>query len=108
MPNKFIEHAAAALSISLRTGGMCNHGGAAALLGAQDSMELMHSGATRKEIEQVHGHELGVVRISLGLASSFQDVRKVILFATAIGNETSRQVLWCKWMDNTGVVCKAM
>jgi molybdenum cofactor sulfurtransferase len=87
---------------------MCNHGGAAALLGAQDSMELVYPGTTRKELEQAHGHELGVVRISLGLASSFQDVRKVLLFAAAIGNETSRQVLWRRWMDNTGVVCKAI
>jgi len=103
MPNRFIEHAATALSISLRTGCMCNPGGAAALLGIEEEMKCMYPGVTRKDIEKVRGQELGVVRISLGLASAFQDVRKVILFARTIGNETSRQVLWRRWMDSSRV-----
>jgi molybdenum cofactor sulfurtransferase len=108
MPNKFIEHAATALSISLRTGCMCNPGGAAALLGTEEDMKGMYPGVTRKDIEQVRGQELGVVRISLGLASTFQDVRNVILFARTIGNETSRQILWRRWMENLGVAGRSM
>jgi molybdenum cofactor sulfurtransferase len=108
IPNKFIEHAATTQSISLRTGCMCNPGGAAALLGAQDDMKLMYPGVTRKDIEQARAQELGVVRISLGLASSFQDARKVILFAETIGNETSREVLWRRWTDHSDIVCKVM
>lgn len=99
MPNKFVEYAATTQSISLRTGCMCNPGGSAALLGAQDDMKLMYPGVTRKDIEQARARELGVVRISLGLASSFQDVHKLIKFAETIGNETSREVLWRRWID---------
>jgi len=102
MSNKFIEYAAATQSISLRTGCMCNPGGAAALLGTQDDMKLMRPGDTRKDREQARAQELGVVRISLGLASSFRDVRAVILFAEKIGNEMWRKVLWGKWTDSLG------
>ena len=97
MSNQFIEYAATEQSISLRTGCMCNPGGAAALLGAQGDMKLMYPGATRKDIEKARAQELGVVRISLGLASSFQDARKVIQFAETIGNEASRETLWRRW-----------
>jgi selenocysteine lyase/cysteine desulfurase len=108
IPNSFIEYAATAQSISLRTGCMCNPGGAAALLGVQDDMNLLYPGVTLKDFEQIVGRELGVVRISLGLASNFQDVWKVLRFAATIGDENSRQVLWDRWMDHSGVVGKAM
>jgi molybdenum cofactor sulfurtransferase len=108
IPNTFIEHTATAQSISLRTGCMCNPGGAAALLGVQDDMNLLYPGVTLKDFEQIVGRELGVVRVSLGLASSFQDVWKVIRFAATIGNEKSRQVLWDRWMVNSEVLGKAI
>lgn len=103
IPNSFIEQAATMQSISLRTGCMCNPGGAAALLGVQDDMTHLYPGVTLKDFEQIVGRELGVVRISLGLVSSFQDVWKVIRFAATIGNEQSRQVLWDRWMINRSV-----
>jgi hypothetical protein len=87
---------------------MCNPGGAAALLGIRDDMKYLYPGVTLDDFEQIVGHELGVVRISLGLASSFQDVWKVIRFVATIGNEKSRQVLWDRWRDNLGVVGKAI
>lgn len=77
---------------------MCNPGGAAALLCAQDEMKLIEPGATRKQMEQSRGQELGVVRISLGLASSFEDARKVIQFAEMIGDATTREEKWSRWI----------
>lgn len=85
-------------SISLRTGCMCNPGGSAALLGVRHGMKELFPGATMDDFQQSVGQELGVVRISLGLASSFKDVWKVIQFATTMANEKSRQVSWDIWM----------
>jgi len=98
IPNTFIEYAAGAQSISLRTGCMCNPGGSAALLGVRNGMTELFPGATMDDFQQSVGQELGVVRISLGLASNFQDVWRTIRFAATIGNENSRQIVWDRWM----------
>ena len=82
---------------------MCNPGGAAALLGVQDDMAHLYPGVTLEDFEQIVGRELGVVRISLGLVSSFKDVWKVIQFAGSIGDEKSRQTLWDQWMVSKSV-----
>jgi molybdenum cofactor sulfurtransferase len=103
IPNSFIEYTASKQYISLRTGCMCNPGGAAAILGIQDNMKQLYPGVTLKDFESIVGRELGVVRISLGLASNFQDVWKVVRFAAAIANEQSRQALWDRWMEASGV-----
>lgn len=97
LPNSFIEFAAARRNISLRTGCVCNPGGAAAILGLQDDMALLESGVTLKDFETHVGHELGVVRISLGLASSFADIWKVLKFATAIATRSEREKLMSEW-----------
>ena len=76
---------------------MCNPGAAAALLGIQDDMQRLYPGVTLKDFENIVGRELGVIRISLGLASNFQDVWKVIRFAALMGNEQTRQALWDRW-----------
>ncbi|KAG6918885.1 hypothetical protein DXG01_010949 [Tephrocybe rancida] len=99
IPNSFIEYSASKQSISLRTGCMCNPGAAAAILGIQDDMAKLYPGVTLKDFERVVGRELGVVRISLGLASNFQDVWKVVRFAALIANEKSRTALWDRWME---------
>ncbi|KAH7912733.1 pyridoxal phosphate-dependent transferase [Hygrophoropsis aurantiaca] len=99
MPNSFIEYVAVSQSISLRTGCMCNPGGAAALLGIESDMDRLYPGVTLKDFEAAVGRELGVVRISLGLASTFQDVWKVIRFVATIANDGSRQSLWDSWMN---------
>ncbi|KAJ3995668.1 pyridoxal phosphate-dependent transferase [Lentinula boryana] len=58
LPLSFIAHSAAHDGISLRTGCMCNPGGAAALLGIQESMKdveeggMMREGMTLKEFEE--------------------------------------------------------
>ncbi|KAF8058711.1 PLP-dependent transferase [Lyophyllum atratum] len=102
IPNSFIEYSASKQFISLRTGCMCNPGAAAAILGIQDDMQKLYPGVTLKDFENIVGRELGVVRISLGLASNFQDVWKVVRFAALIGVEKSRQALWDRWTENSG------
>lgn len=82
---------------------MCNPGAAAAILGIQDDMRQLYPGVTLKDFENIVGRELGVVRISLGLASNFQDVWKVIRFAASIGKEKSRQALWDRWTESSAV-----
>ena len=97
IPNDFIEYAASKQCISLRTGCMCNSGGAAALLGAEKEMQMLTPGVSLKAFEEELGKELGVVRISLGLATSFQDMWRVLRFAAMMGHETTRRSLWDSW-----------
>ncbi|KZT62693.1 PLP-dependent transferase [Calocera cornea HHB12733] len=98
LPNSFIEHAAAQRRISLRTGCVCNPGGAAAILGIEHNMSLLKPGVTYKDFEHWVGRELGVVRVSLGLATNFEDVWNVLQFARCIGDCKARQGLWDVWV----------
>ncbi|KAJ3575284.1 hypothetical protein NP233_g1212 [Leucocoprinus birnbaumii] len=100
LPNSFIEYAATKHRISLRTGCMCNPGGAAAILGIEEDMRKLYPGVTLKDFECHMGRELGVVRISLGLASNFQDVWKVLEFASLVGKEAVRQAMWNQWIQS--------
>ncbi|KAG5644499.1 hypothetical protein DXG03_008241 [Asterophora parasitica] len=102
IPNSFIEYSASKQFISLRTGCMCNPGAAAAILGIQEDMDKLYPGVTLKDFENIVGRELGVVRISLGLASNFQDVWKVVRFAALMGNDKSRRTLWDQWVESKG------
>ena len=79
---------------------MCNPGGAAAILGIKDEMQQLYPGVTLADFEGKMGRELGVVRISLGLASNFQDVRRVIEFATSLSQERIRSELWNQWIES--------
>jgi len=97
LPNSFIEHAAAQNRISLRTGCVCNPGGAAAILGIEDNMAMLEPGVTLKDFECRVGRELGVVRISLGLVTNFEDVWRVLQFARSIGDERAREKMWNAW-----------
>ncbi|KAF8806613.1 PLP-dependent transferase [Phlegmacium glaucopus] len=107
--NSFIEYTASKQNISLRTGCMCNPGGAAAILGIEEQMKQLYPGVTLSDFEEKMGRELGVVRISLGLASNFQDVRRVIQFATSLSQESTRSELWNQWIEARGsVVGQAM
>ncbi|KAF7289234.1 Cysteine desulfurase [Mycena indigotica] len=94
LPLSFIEHAATSVNISLRTGCMCNPGGAAALLGYQEEMNRLSDGVSLAEFTRTIGHELGVVRISLGLASNFQDVWNVTQFVRLLAHDSTRSSLW--------------
>jgi len=73
---------AAANGIALRTGCMCNPGGAAALLSLGSLMSVLENGdanhpPTLRALEEAAGRELGVVRISFGLASCWADIWRV-------------------------------
>jgi molybdenum cofactor sulfurtransferase len=81
---------------------VCNPGGAAALLGIKEEMQQLYPGVTLTDFEEKMGRELGVVRISLGLASNFQDVRRVMEFATSLSQERTRLELWDQWMESQG------
>ena len=98
IPNSFIEYAAAQHNVSLRTGCMCNPGGAASLLGLREAMAALPQDATLCAFEEHMGRELGVVRLSLGLASDFRDVHRVVQFARLMGNEGVRRAIWTQWM----------
>jgi len=73
---------AAANGIALRTGCMCNPGGAATLLSLGSLMAVLGQGdvthqPTLRSLEEAAGRELGVVRISFGLASCWTDLWRV-------------------------------
>ncbi|KAI0264156.1 pyridoxal phosphate-dependent transferase [Gloeopeniophorella convolvens] len=80
---------AAAHGIALRTGCMCNPGGAAALLALGTLMAALSEQDTApslRALEAAAGRELGVVRISFGLASAWADawaVREWVVCALA-------------------------
>ena len=98
MSNSFIEYAATKHRISLRTGCMCNPGGAAAILGVQAEMEKFSSGITHEDFENIVGRELGVVRLSLGLDSDFSDVRRVLRFVReVVACDGERKKVWLEW-----------
>jgi selenocysteine lyase/cysteine desulfurase len=97
IPNSFVEHAATQRKISLRTGCVCNPGGAAAILDIENDMDRLYVGVTLRDFERQVGRELGVVRISLGLASSYEDVYKVLQFASTLACQQSREELWHEW-----------
>jgi molybdenum cofactor sulfurtransferase len=98
IPNSFIEYAATGSKISLRTGCMCNPGGAAAILGITSEMKKLYEGVTLKDFERLVGRELGVVRISLGLVSNFLDVWRVLRFVEdVIGCQAMREDKWEQW-----------
>jgi molybdenum cofactor sulfurtransferase len=92
-----IAHATAARGISLRTGCMCNSGGAAALLGLKDAMSRLECGATLAAFERAVGEEVGIVRVSLGLASDFGDVCRVLAFAREVADERARGDMRIAW-----------
>ena len=105
IPNSFIEYAATTLKISLRTGCMCNPGGAAAILGISGDMEKLYEGVTLKDFERLVGRELGVVRISLGLASNFSDIWRVLRFVEdVIGCQARREDVWEQWKNEKGIM----
>ena len=64
-------------------------------------MARFYAGVTLSEVEKSVGREIGVVRISLGLATNFQDVWQVVQYARAIGTQKSRESLWNQWMEIT-------
>ena len=102
LPLSFVEHAATAQHIALRTGCACNPGGAAALLGLAPAMASLGPGATKREFEDRLGRELGVVRVSFGLASNFHDVYRVLRFVAALAVDATRATMWAAYVEAEG------
>lgn len=80
---------------------MCNPGGASAILGLCTAMAEVAQGMTKGDVEQRIGNELGVVRISLGLASNFKDVHRVIEFAKLFAVEGGTDSLRHDWLESS-------
>jgi molybdenum cofactor sulfurtransferase len=98
MSNSFIEYAATKNKISLRTGCMCNPGGAAAILGVEAEMKKFSPGITYDDFESIIGRELGVVRLSLGLVSDFSDVDRLLRFVReVVACDDERKKIWLEW-----------
>jgi len=101
-PNSFIEYAAMKYKISLRTGCMCNPGGVAAMLGTGGDAGRFSLGTTRADIETAMGREIGVVRLSLGLASDFSDVHRLLRFIRGVvACDSKRKKVWLEWKSCT-------
>jgi molybdenum cofactor sulfurtransferase len=71
---------------------MCNPGGAATLLSLGSIMAVLSQGGTNhtptlSALEEAAGRELGVVRISFGLASCWADVWRVRCWVVQALNE---------------------
>lgn len=62
-------------------------------------MEQLTPGITLKEFERRVGRELGVVRISLGLASNFDDIHNVIKFCSLVANSQTRDAMIAEWLQ---------
>ncbi|KAF5344180.1 hypothetical protein D9756_011447 [Leucocoprinus leucothites] len=95
LPLSFIEFVAVKTNIALRVGLAANSGGVAAMMGIQKELEELDPNiGSKEEIERQLGRELGVVRISWGLISNFQDVWNVLHFIRLIGTEKAKDQLW--------------
>jgi selenocysteine lyase/cysteine desulfurase len=90
-PSRVAAHAAVN-GIALRTGCMCNPGGAATMLSLGSLMAELDQGNANqapslRSLEEAAGRELGVVRISFGLASCWTDVWRVRCWVVQALNE---------------------
>ncbi|GJE88298.1 PLP-dependent transferase [Phanerochaete sordida] len=97
LPLAFVEHAATQQKISLRTGCMCNSGGTLAMRGLQDEMAALTEDTSVDVFRARIGRDVGVVRVSLGLASNFQDIYRVLQFAQMLAVTVTRETLWSRW-----------
>jgi hypothetical protein len=64
------------------------------MMGIQKEMAEMKEPITKEKWETQLKRELGIVRISFGLVSNFQDAWKVLQFIRLIGNAKARSELW--------------
>ena len=67
------------------------------MLGIEKYMGQLTAGTRLRQFENAIGHELGVVRVSLGLASNFNDVKCFLKFARFVADEESREKEFREW-----------
>lgn len=70
------------------------------MIGIEEEMKKLHDRMTKKEWEQQLGREIGIVRVSFGLANNFEDAWKVAQFVSLIGQTPAREELWEKWQGS--------
>jgi molybdenum cofactor sulfurtransferase len=95
-----IDHLAGRAGISLRTGCFCNPGAGEMAHGlTEDDMAAAFENSERMTFEQFlivledrDGKSAGAVRISMGLASNFDDVYKFWEFASSFIDQTAGEV----------------
>ncbi|MCH7800800.1 MAG: aminotransferase class V-fold PLP-dependent enzyme [Chloroflexi bacterium] len=95
-----IEHLANQLNISLRTGCFCNPGAGEAAHGlTKEDMDKAFATGERMTIDQFlsiiersDGKSAGAVRISMGIASNFEDVYRLLTFARQLLNKKADEL----------------
>jgi molybdenum cofactor sulfurtransferase len=95
-----IEHLANQSNISLRTGCFCNPGAGEAAHGlTKEDKDKAFAGDERMTLEQFNdiiersdGKSAGAVRISLGIASNFEDVHRFLTFARQLLNKDTGEL----------------
>jgi len=97
IPLSAVSRLASASGISLRTGCVCNPGGSAALRGKHiqermESLSKFDDGVELKEVCTVIGGlvSAGIVRLSLGMVSDFEDAWRVVQWARGLLDESKR------------------
>jgi selenocysteine lyase/cysteine desulfurase len=98
--HQLIEQLANQSNISLRTGCFCNPGAGEAAHGlTKEDMDKAFAGDERMTLEQFNdiiersdGKSAGAVRISLGIASNFEDVHKFLTFARQLLNKEAKEL----------------
>jgi len=96
LPLAFVSHDAAKVNISLRTGCACNPGGAVGLLGRQEAMVRVETMASEEWMDK-----FGVVRMSLGLGSDFEDVWRVVQWAEGLTKDGSLNRALMAWKQKS-------
>jgi len=89
-----VEACANQVNISLRTGCFCNPGGGEVALGlSANELTTCFTGHQRMTIDDfrrcIDDHSTGAVRVSVGLASTFEDVYALIAFARGLTDRTA-------------------
>jgi len=89
-----VEACANQVNISLRTGCFCNPGGGEVALGlSANELTTCFTGHQRMTIDGfrrcIDDHSTGAVRVSVGLASTFEDVYALIAFARGLTDRTA-------------------
>jgi selenocysteine lyase/cysteine desulfurase len=86
---RFVDRAAAAHNISLRTGCFCNPGAGEVAFGVQNAGARFETHMTFDDYLELVGMPTGgAVRVSLGIASNFADVERFLAFAKGFADLT--------------------
>lgn len=72
------------------------------MIGIENEMADLHWGMTKKQWQdEVLHREPGIVRVSFGLVSNFEDAWTVLHLISDIGKKDVREKLWEDWPRKT-------